>query len=668
MFYSEALLSKTGPLARVWLSANLERKLSKTHILQSNIESHITAIVDQGQAPMALRLSGQLLLGVVRIYSRKARYLLDDCNEALMKLKMAFRPGNVDLPANHAHGNNPAALTLPDVLTDLDLLPSMPDASLLLEQPLDLAMTFNPNGGKISRIEDITLMDHNTQLMDDIEMGRNAPEEPGRLEDEVLALDLGLDDEPLDDTVDAGNETSVHVGRDAPPPRALNEEFGDDLKMMDDDPLVDHGGDMLPEDVTDPIERGRRGTTIDADPMDLDLTRTPEQPLDDLADDAPLPELTPDRRERDSMSPLSVLRPSEERELEEDYLRHMDSTAFEPEVEEEESMHQPRRTRKGKLLQPDSDTTLPSSYIKRMQDDRSRILKPASFLPRDPVLMALLEMQQNGGFVSSILGDGRGRGWAPELRGVLSLEVVRRSGLKRKHDDRRTNIEDPQEIAGSDAGKRPRLDMNEDDVEHIPEDEIPMLPDVTVVTDGEIIDIPADDHELRLPTAEPEVVEQQIPEQEKEVEEEEEDEEEQERASPLPLDAFDDTVAPRVHPADSGPVALGTKHAVHMLRDRFGESAADSPSQRNKASVLFQDLLPEKRTTKADATKMFFEVLVLATKDAVKVEQESDIIGGPIRVRGRRGLWGSWAEHEAAGEMAEQEDLPPSMPQVAVEA
>ena len=88
MFYSETLLSKTGPLARVWLSANLERKLNKTHILQSNIESSVNAIIDQGQAPMALRLSGQLLLGVARIYSRKARYLMDDCNDALLRIKM----------------------------------------------------------------------------------------------------------------------------------------------------------------------------------------------------------------------------------------------------------------------------------------------------------------------------------------------------------------------------------------------------------------------------------------------------------------------------------------------------------------------------------------------------------------------------------------------------
>lgn len=41
---------------------------------------------------MALRLSGQLLLGVVRIYSRKAKYLLDDCNDALLRIKMVRPP------------------------------------------------------------------------------------------------------------------------------------------------------------------------------------------------------------------------------------------------------------------------------------------------------------------------------------------------------------------------------------------------------------------------------------------------------------------------------------------------------------------------------------------------------------------------------------------------
>ena len=37
---------------------------------------------------------------------------------------------------------------------------------------------------------------------------------------------------------------------------------------------------------------------------------------------------------------------------------------------------------------------------------------------------------------------------------------------------------------------------------------------------------------------------------------------------------------------------------------------------------MFTDLCPEATTSRQDATKMFFELLVLGTKDAVKVEQE----------------------------------------------
>jgi cohesin complex subunit SCC1 len=69
----------------------MERKLSKNHILQSNVTDSVSAIISPNQAPMALRLTSQLLIGVVRIYQRKTRYLLDDCNEAMMKIKMVRR-------------------------------------------------------------------------------------------------------------------------------------------------------------------------------------------------------------------------------------------------------------------------------------------------------------------------------------------------------------------------------------------------------------------------------------------------------------------------------------------------------------------------------------------------------------------------------------------------
>lgn len=40
------------------------------------------------EAPLALRLSGQLLLGVVRIYNRKVQYLYEDCNHAIIKVQL----------------------------------------------------------------------------------------------------------------------------------------------------------------------------------------------------------------------------------------------------------------------------------------------------------------------------------------------------------------------------------------------------------------------------------------------------------------------------------------------------------------------------------------------------------------------------------------------------
>jgi cohesin complex subunit SCC1 len=87
MFYPTELLQRSGALARVWMAANVEKKLTKAQVMQDKIDEDITEIM-RPKAPLSLRLSGTLLLGVVRIYSRKARYLLDDCGDALWKIKM----------------------------------------------------------------------------------------------------------------------------------------------------------------------------------------------------------------------------------------------------------------------------------------------------------------------------------------------------------------------------------------------------------------------------------------------------------------------------------------------------------------------------------------------------------------------------------------------------
>uniref|UniRef100_A0A8C1UN90 Rad21/Rec8-like protein N-terminal domain-containing protein n=1 Tax=Cyprinus carpio TaxID=7962 RepID=A0A8C1UN90_CYPCA len=60
--------------AKIWLAAHWEKKITKGHVLECH-----------------------LLLGVVRIYSKKTKYLLADCSDALVKIKVAFRPGKCSL-------------------------------------------------------------------------------------------------------------------------------------------------------------------------------------------------------------------------------------------------------------------------------------------------------------------------------------------------------------------------------------------------------------------------------------------------------------------------------------------------------------------------------------------------------------------------------------------
>ncbi|KAI9048295.1 hypothetical protein LZ554_008090 [Drepanopeziza brunnea f. sp. 'monogermtubi'] len=633
MFYSETLLSKTGPLARVWLSANLERKLSKNHILQASVKDSVEAIVEPNQAPMALRLSGQLLLGVVRIYSRKARYLLDDCNEALMKIKMAFRlSGNNDMPTG-IHMPSRDALMLPDVLTEGDNLemPPLPDASLLFSQIEDdsrLPRKTRAGSRDINLQEDYTgsqFLQNSIETQDD-----DLALEP--MDDLDLGLDLGLD---LDDFDPKAVDRSVEIGRDAPAARAPEDDLLSEPNIevpakdssfaggRDSSLNLDFGGGDFNNDDT---------IHMADDDGDVNMMNMGE------GADGTLTSIPPIRPERISESPLSDIDPEFVAQIEAENMQ--DSQLYEPEPEaerDESTVVLPQRIRHKKVMRPDDETMISNSQIKTQQEQHEKILKPQSSIPRDPALLALMEMQNNGAFVSNIIGEGRSALWAPELRGMLSLTAIRQtSAVKRKRDSGIADI-----VSGDEHGpqKSPRLDLGEEedlaaglgggDVDR---------ENTAIAADSTIIEMSGDDGSV-MPNNDDDF-----------------GRDPSFGASPGPN--FDETAAPLVHPADSGPVSLGTKHAVHLLRDRFGPEAANSPDKRKKASVLFQDLLPEATTSKADATKMFFEVLVLATKDAVKVEQQEALLGGPIRVRGKRGLWGDWAEREAGGEIAEEEPAP----------
>ncbi|NXT54309.1 RD21L protein, partial [Pluvianellus socialis] len=145
MFYMHLLVNKRGPLAKIWLAAHWERKLTKAHIFECNLETTVEKIISP-KFTIALRTSGHLLLGVVRIYHRKAKYLLADCSEALTKMKTAFRPGLVDLPEENFEAAY-QSITLPEEFHDFET--PLPDLNAI-----DVAEHFTLNQ---SRAEDITL-------------------------------------------------------------------------------------------------------------------------------------------------------------------------------------------------------------------------------------------------------------------------------------------------------------------------------------------------------------------------------------------------------------------------------------------------------------------------------------------------------------------------------
>ncbi|KAL0396514.1 UNVERIFIED_CONTAM: Sister chromatid cohesion 1 protein 3 [Sesamum calycinum] len=70
MFYSHTFLARKGPLGTVWCAAHLQHKLKKSHYVSTNVPSTVERIM-YPEVPIALRMSGHLLLGVVRIYSNK---------------------------------------------------------------------------------------------------------------------------------------------------------------------------------------------------------------------------------------------------------------------------------------------------------------------------------------------------------------------------------------------------------------------------------------------------------------------------------------------------------------------------------------------------------------------------------------------------------------------
>lgn len=229
---TDQLVSKQGPLGHVWLAANYEKKLTKQQLLSTSIiksSEYITqhpitsSQASQPEDSITLRLSGQLLLGIVRIYSRKTKYLLEDVNDILLKLKSSFKHAGVKLTSDHVVNMNPhdtiianmKSITLQDQVTRFDLLyqddlnleETEPSASrgLFSQQPTEDSFSFDqsveyPRYGEPMTPGDDADIELDFDLDDSIEVGRDH-QEPER---EDISMIQGLDKEIANFDFDEG--------------------------------------------------------------------------------------------------------------------------------------------------------------------------------------------------------------------------------------------------------------------------------------------------------------------------------------------------------------------------------------------------------------------------------------------------------------------------------
>nr|GEX48568.1 hypothetical protein [Tanacetum cinerariifolium] len=119
MFYSHNLLARKGPLGTVWCAAHLHKKLNRSNYVTINIPSTVEQIMHP-QVPIALRMSGHLLLGVVRVYSKKVEYLQHDYDVLRIDMNKAFEYANINLPQDENQAEF-ESITLPDTFS-LDLM------------------------------------------------------------------------------------------------------------------------------------------------------------------------------------------------------------------------------------------------------------------------------------------------------------------------------------------------------------------------------------------------------------------------------------------------------------------------------------------------------------------------------------------------------------------
>eukprot|EP00756_Hemistasia_phaeocysticola_P041280 Hpha_TRINITY_DN16906_c1_g8::TRINITY_DN16906_c1_g8_i2::g.55256::m.55256 len=86
MFFNSFVLTKRGPLARIWLAAHWDKRLTKQEIQLIDLTEVVVQVMKPDIA-ISCRTHGELLLGCVKVFHNKVHLLLKDAQETKLHLK-----------------------------------------------------------------------------------------------------------------------------------------------------------------------------------------------------------------------------------------------------------------------------------------------------------------------------------------------------------------------------------------------------------------------------------------------------------------------------------------------------------------------------------------------------------------------------------------------------
>lgn len=499
--------------------------------------------------------------------------------------------------------NNPENLVLQNTITELDLM--LPDLTTVLGLDSNRAVTLAPDA-HTSLAKDITL----PELADSVELGRHQEEdELAGLADDDLELDIGEDiissearklpSAPM--YADEGSASRDNQPTFVP---SNNDEFA--MPQLDDED--DFRTDMS-------IEVGRDAV--------LGSGMIEDFSLDLENDDLQIPDMAADEEEEkaaatgDDVEMLDVpqmeqyepLTPIGGNELANEILLRSEEVQFV--LDSPSTGHVSKRSRSrapaSKKVKIDDVTELRSSYIKNLQEDRSSITRSTSFLPFEKEVISLLSLCADPQELAKTVF--RPLDLNPALSDLLEPAYVSEM-VSRK----RKSVEE-QDVVVDDEADHVHLNLTD----NLREEHSSELADLNVKDRQDDNFIPQlDDDDSR-----------------RAVELTAEDDfrvEEYEDGDMIEMPSTKDSIREEMNEEDLASTQVSGSGVSKYTK----EAAAILQSELSKSSTVEFHKLTE-NCSRPEAVKLFFETLVLVTKEALEVGQKEAF--GTINIKAKKGLF-----------------------------